>query len=97
MTNLKLEPLKPLAHVFLEVFCYTLVSVFNDLEFGIEETLLEFHQVSNAEVTIVLIVLVHIEVINDVLELAVNFIRGAASNLCLAFFRTNEGLFIRNL
>jgi hypothetical protein len=53
--------------VFLEVFCYTLISVFNDLEFGIEETLLEFNQVSNTKLTILLVVLVHIEVINDIL------------------------------
>jgi len=71
---LKLEPLQPLAHVFLEVFCYTLISVFNDLEFGIEETLLEFIQVSNTKLTILLVVLVHIEVINDIFKLTVNFI-----------------------
>ena len=74
MTYLMLKLIQSLAHVFLKVFCGTLVSVFNDLKFGIEEALLEFHQVSNAEVTILLVILVHIEVINDVLELAVNFI-----------------------
>lgn len=74
MTYLELEPLKPLAHVFLEIFSDTLVPVFNDLKFGIEEALLEFHQVSYAKVAILLVVLVHIEVINDILELAVNFI-----------------------
>ena len=67
MTYLKLEPLESFAHVFLKIFCDTLVTVFNDLEFGIEEALLELDQVSNAEVTILFVVLVHIEVINDIL------------------------------
>ena len=61
-----------MAHLVFEVFCDTLVSIFNDLEFGIEKALLEFDEVSNAEITILLVVLVDIEVVNDIFELTVN-------------------------
>jgi len=69
---LELELLEPLAHLLFKVFCDTFVSVFNDLEFRIEKALLEFDEVSNAKVTILLVVLVDIEVINDILVLTVN-------------------------
>lgn len=72
MTYLELEPLYSLAHLLFEFFCDTLVSVFNDLEFGIEKALLEFDKVSNAEVTILFVVLVDIEVVNHIFELTVN-------------------------